>query len=508
MLASSANKISALSRFAGLTHLPRCTGAFVSFPHRHYSNGVENDLIVIGSGPGGYVAAIKAAQLGMKTVCIEKDATLGGTCLNVGCIPSKALLNNSHLYHLAVGKDLNNRGIEFEGVKLNLDKMMAQKEKAVKGLTGGIAHLFKQNKVTHVNGLGTITGPNEVTALKKDGSSEVLTAKNILIATGSEVTPFPGIDIDEETVVSSTGALSLKKVPEKMIVIGAGVIGVELGSVWQRLGAQVTCVEFLSHIGGLGIDMEVAKNFQRILKKQGLDFKLDTKVVSASREGSNIKVAIEGVKNGKKEEIDCDVLLVCIGRRPYTYNLGLDTVNITTDNRGRIPVNSRFQTSVPSIYAIGDCIQGPMLAHKAEDEGIICVEGMCGGAVHIDYNCVPSVIYTHPEVAWVGKTEEQLKEEGVEYNIGKFPLAANSRAKTVDDTDGFVKVLGDKATDRILGVHFIGSVAGELINEAVLAMEYGASCEDVARVCHAHPTVAEALREANLAAYSGKPINF
>lgn len=487
----------------------RSTGGLQLICSRGYANGGgDNDLIVIGSGPGGYVAAIKAAQLGMKTVCIEKEPTLGGTCLNVGCIPSKALLNNSHLYHLAIGKDLNNRGIEFDNVRLNLDKMMAQKVKAVKSLTGGIAHLFKQNKVTHINGHGKITGANEVTVFKNDGSTETVSAKNILIATGSEVTPFPGIDIDEKTVVSSTGALSLEKVPEHMVLIGAGVIGVELGSVWQRLGAKVTCVEFLGHIGGLGIDMEVSKNFQRILKKQGLDFKLNTKVTSASRDGDKVKVQVEGVKDGKKEELDCDTLLVCIGRRPYTENLGLEDLNIAKDKQGRIPVNSRFQTSVPSIYAIGDCIQGPMLAHKAEDEGIICVEGMLGGAVHIDYNCVPSVIYTHPEVAWVGKTEEQLKEEGVEYTVGKFPLAANSRAKTVDDTDGFVKVLGDKATDRMLGTHFIGSVAGELINEACLAMEYGASCEDVARVCHAHPTVAEALREANLMAYSGKPINF
>ncbi|KAL5014236.1 hypothetical protein ScPMuIL_008506 [Solemya velum] len=476
--------------------------------HRPYSNSADNDLVVIGSGPGGYVAAIKAAQLGMKTVCVEKEDTLGGTCLNVGCIPSKALLNNSHFYHLATGKDFHNRGIEFDNVKLNLTKMMEQKSGAVKALTSGIGHLFKKNKVHHIQGHGTITGPNEVTVTKKDGSQETVTAKNILIATGSEVTDFAGIEINEKDIVSSTGALSLEKVPEKMIVIGAGVIGVELGSVWQRLGAEVTLVEFLGHVGGLGIDMEVAKSFQRILQKQGLKFKLDTKVTGASRDGSDIKVAIEAVKGGKQEEISCDTLLVCIGRRPYTERLGLETVGVPTDNRGRVEVNSRFQTVVPSIYAIGDCIQGPMLAHKAEDEGIICVEGMCGGAVHIDYNCVPSVIYTHPEVAWVGKSEEQLKEEGIEYKVGKFPLAANSRAKTVGDSDGFVKVLGDKQTDRLLGCHFIGSVAGELINEMVLAMEYGASCEDVARTCHAHPTVAEALREANLAAYFGQPINF
>ncbi|XP_061187691.1 dihydrolipoyl dehydrogenase, mitochondrial-like [Saccostrea echinata] len=499
MLASTVHKF----RIGSSRDVIRCLTA----QHRKYSNGADNDLVVIGSGPGGYVAAIKAAQLGMKTVCVEKNPTLGGTCLNVGCIPSKALLNNSHLYHLATSKDLDNRGIEFDGIRLNLAKSMATKEKAVKGLTGGIAHLFKQNKVTRVDGFGKITGPNEVTVTKADGTEEKISTKNILIATGSEVTPFPGVEIDEKTIVSSTGALSLEKVPEKMVVIGAGVIGVELGSVWQRYGAEVTCVEFLSNVGGVGIDLDVAKNFQRILQRQGLKFKMDTKVTSAARAGDKIKVAIEGVKNQKQDELECDVLLVCIGRRPYTNNIGLEDLGIPKDNRGRINVNSRFQTVVPSIYAIGDCIQGPMLAHKAEDEGIICVEGMMGGAVHIDYNCVPSVIYTHPEVAWVGKTEEQLKEEGVVYKVGKFPLVANSRAKTNDDTDGFVKVLADKETDRLLGCHFIGSVAGELINEAVLAMEYGASCEDIARVCHAHPTVSEALREANLAAYAGKAIN-
>jgi len=475
---------------------------------RHYSSGEGADLVVIGSGPGGYVAAIKAAQLGLKTVCVEKNNTLGGTCLNVGCIPSKALLNNSHLYHMAAHNDLANRGIEFEGLKLNLEKMMEQKSAAVKGLTGGIAHLFKQNKVTHHQGHGKITGANEVTVIKEDGSTEVLSTKNILIATGSEVTPFPGIEIDEETVVSSTGALSLKKVPEKMVVIGAGVIGTELGSVWARLGAEVTLIEFLGNIGGVGIDLEMAKALQRSLQKQGLKFKLSTKVLSAGKDGSNIKVTAEDMKKGKQMELDCDTLLVCVGRRPYTDNLGLENVGIERDSRGRIPVNSRFQSSTPNIYAIGDVIDGPMLAHKAEDEGIICVEGIVGGVPHIDYNCVPSVVYTHPEVAWVGKSEEMLKEEGIKFKVGKFPMAANSRAKTNNDTEGLVKVLADAETDRILGVHIIASVAGELINEACLAMEYGASCEDVARVCHAHPTVSEALREAHVAAYSGKAINF
>ncbi|CAN7982665.1 unnamed protein product [Ixodes pacificus] len=479
----------------------------------------EHDLVVIGSGPGGYVAAIKASQLGLKTACIEKNDTLGGTCLNVGCIPSKALLHNSHLYHMAHSSDFKNRGIEVDNVRLNLDQLMNQKSASVKALTGGIAHLFKQNKVTHIQGHGKITGQNEVTALKRDGTSEVVKTKNILIATGSEVTPFPGIEVDEETIVSSTGALSLKRVPQKMIVIGAGVIGLELGSVWSRLGAQVTAVEFLGHVGGMGIDMEISKNFQRTLTKQGLKFKLATKVTGATRSGGSITVSLEDVKDSsKKEQLDCDVLLVCVGRRPYTENLGLEEMGIKKDERGRIVVNSRFQTGVPNIYAIGDCVPGPMLAHKAEDEGsvfassfltgIVCVEGILGGPVHIYYNCVPSVIYTHPEVAWIGKSEEDLKSQGVEYKVGKFPLAANSRAKTNNETDGVVKVLGDKQTDRILGVHMIASGAGEIINEAALALEYGASCEDVARVCHAHPTVSEAFREANLAAYFGKAINF
>ncbi|XP_005910979.2 dihydrolipoyl dehydrogenase, mitochondrial [Bos mutus] len=478
-------------------------------PLRTYADQpIDADVTVIGSGPGGYVAAIKAAQLGFKTVCVEKNETLGGTCLNVGCIPSKALLNNSHFYHLAHGKDFASRGIEMSEVRLNLEKMMEQKSNAVKALTGGIAHLFKQNKVVHVNGYGKITGKNQVTT-KANGSTQVIDTKNILIATGSEVTPFPGITIDEDTIVSSTGALSLKKVPEKLVVIGAGVIGVELGSVWQRLGADVTAVEFLGHVGGVGIDMEISKNFQRILQKQGFKFKLNTKVTGATKKSDGkIDVSIEAASGGKAEVITCDVLLVCIGRRPFTQNLGLEELGIELDTRGRIPVNTRFQTKIPNIYAIGDVVAGPMLAHKAEDEGIICVEGMAGGAVHIDYNCVPSVIYTHPEVAWVGKSEEQLKEEGIEYKVGKFPFAANSRAKTNADTDGMVKILGQKSTDRVLGAHILGPGAGEMVNEAALALEYGASCEDIARVCHAHPTLSEAFREANLAASFGKSINF
>lgn len=466
------------------------------------------DLVVIGSGPGGYVGAIKAAQLGMKTVCIEKNPTLGGTCLNVGCIPSKALLNNSHYYYMAKSGDMEERGIEFNGLKLNLEKLMNAKSKSVTALTGGIKMLFKSNKVTHMEGHGVITGANEVSVYGPDGSvQDIVHTKNIMIATGSEVTPFDGIDIDEQRIVSSTGALSLQEVPEKMIIIGAGVIGVELGSVWSRLGADVTAVEFLGHVGGVGIDMEMSKTFQRLCMKQGIKFKLNTKVIAAHREGENVKVSIAGVKDGKIEEMDTSVLLVCVGRRPYTHNLGLEKMGIEQDQRGRIPVNSRFQTIYPSIYAIGDCIHGPMLAHKAEDEAILAIEGMLGGPVHIDYNCVPSVIYTHPEVAWVGKTEEDLRSEHVEYTVGKFPFAANSRAKTNNDSDGLVKVLADKGTDRLLGAHIIGPNAGELIAEACIALEYGASCEDIARVSHAHPTLSEAVREASMAAWTGKAIN-
>uniref|UniRef100_A0A669CQP4 Dihydrolipoyl dehydrogenase, mitochondrial n=1 Tax=Oreochromis niloticus TaxID=8128 RepID=A0A669CQP4_ORENI len=454
-------------------HLPCKVHGAAALSVRTYADkaAIDADVTVVGSGPGGYVAAIKAAQLGFK-----------------------ALLNNSYLYHLAHGKDFESRGIE----SVTSEPLLT---------VSVVWHHSSQ--VTHVNGFGRLTGKNQVTATTADGTEQVINTKNILIATGSEVTPFPGIQIDEETIVSSTGALSLKKVPEELIVIGAGVIGVELGSVWQRLGAKVTAVEFLGHVGGMGIDMEISKNFQRILQKQGLKFKLGTKVMGATkRPDGKIDVAVEAAAGGKSETLTCDVLLVCIGRRPFTQNLGLDTVGIELDNRGRIPVNNRFQTKVPSIYAIGDVVAGPMLAHKAEDEGIICVEGMAGGAVHIDYNCVPSVIYTHPEVAWVGKSEEQLKEEGVPFKVGKFPFAANSRAKTNADTDGLVKILSHKETDRMLGAHILGSGAGEMINEAALAMEYGASCEDVARVCHAHPTVSEAFREANLAASFGKAINF
>jgi dihydrolipoamide dehydrogenase len=409
----------------------------------------QHDLVVIGGGPGGYVAAIKAAQLGLKVACVEERGTLGGTCLNVGCIPSKALLQNSHLYHMAT-HDFENRGINVGEVSMDLEKLMGMKEKTVKELTGGIEYLFQKNGVDYHKGTGTITDANTVTC---DG--EAIPTKNILIATGSEVTPFPGgaIEIDEETIVSSTGALSLKKVPDKLILIGAGVIGLELGSVWSRLGAEVTAVEFLGHIGGMGIDMGVSKLFQKTLKKQGIKFMLNTKVMGAEKQpDGTIKVQVED-KKGKLSELDGDVVLVSVGRRPYTEGLGLDNVGIVQEERsGKIPVNSSFQTSVPNIYAIGDVIDGPMLAHKAEDEGVVCVEAIAGmGAPHIDYNCVPSVVYTHPEVAWVGKNEEDLKEAGIEYKVGEFPMMANSRAKCNGDTDGMVKVLSCKETDRLLG---------------------------------------------------------
>jgi len=405
--------------------------------------------------------------------------------------------------------NFKNRGIDGE-VTLNLEKMLSTKSDAVSTLTGGIEYLFNKNGVDYVKGHGKITGPNSVSSSGESGDL-ALNTKRIMIATGSEVTPFPGgaIEIDEETIVSSTGALDLKKVPEHLVVIGGGVIGLELGSVWMRLGAKVTVVEFMGHIGGLGIDMDISKTFQRTLKKQGMNFMLNHAVTGATKKpDGTLEIHAKNVKKDTETTIDADCLLVSVGRRPYLEGLGLDTVGVELDDKGRVAVNEMFQTNVPSIYAIGDCIHGPMLAHKAEDEGIITVEGMLGGHPHIDYNCVPSVVYTHPEVAWVGKNEEDLKAEGVEYNVGTFPMSANSRAKCNMDDAGVIKVLGCKKTDRMLGVYMVASAAGELIGEAVLAMEYGASCEDVARVCHAHPTQSEAFREAALAAYCGKAINF
>jgi dihydrolipoamide dehydrogenase len=450
------------------------------------------DLIVIGGGPAGYVAAIRAAQLGMKTACVEKRGALGGTCLNVGCIPSKALLESSKMFaeiklHGAA------HGIKTKGVEVDLPAMMAQKNTAVHGLTQGIEMLFKKNKVTYIKGHGEIVDAHAVKVEK-----DVYRTKNILIATGSEVMPLPGVEIDEKTIVSSTGALTLEKVPGKMVVIGGGVIGLELGSVWARLGAKVTVVEFLDRILP-GADADIAKSFQKVLEKQGLEFKLGTKVTQAEKKGKGVKLSMEPAKGGKAETMDADVVLVAIGRKPYTANLGLEKVGVKTDSRGRIEINDHLQSSVKSIYAVGDVVVGPMLAHKAEEEGIAAVEIMAGQAGHVDHNTVPSVIYTWPEVASVGKTEEQLKEAGVDYKAGKFTFMANSRGRAIGQTDGFVKILADAKTDKVLGAHILGPDAGGLIAEVVTVMEFGGAAEDIARTCHAHPTLNEAVKEAALA---------
>jgi dihydrolipoamide dehydrogenase len=463
-------------------------------------------VVVIGGGPGGYVAAIKAAQLGLKTACIEKRGALGGTCLNVGCIPSKAMLNNSHMFHQAK-HDMQRRGIDVSGVSLNLPTMLKAKDDAVTGLTKGVEFLFKQNKVDYIKGAASFISPTQISVALNDGGETTVDTENVIIATGSEVAPFPGgsIEIDEQQIVSSTGALSLEKVPEKMVVIGGGVIGLELGSVWSRLGAEVTVVEFLGAIGGVGIDEEVAKQFQRTLTKQGLKFKLNTKVLSAEKQDGKVILKTEAAKGGKEETLDADVVLVSVGRRPYVTGLNIEAIGLEMD-KGRIVIDDQFNTSVKNVKCIGDVTFGPMLAHKAEEEGIAAVEYIKTGHGHVNYHAIPSVVYTHPEVAWVGKTEQELKSSGVKYSIGKFSFTANSRAKTNLDTDGFVKIITEKETDRILGVHIIGPNAGEMISEGVLAMEYGASAEDVARTCHAHPTLSEAFKEAAMAAFS-KPIH-
>lgn len=457
------------------------------------------DVIVIGSGPGGYVAAIKAAQLGLKTACVEKDSTLGGTCLNVGCIPSKALLDISEKYDQA-SHHFENLGIKVGKLSLDLKAMMKRKDEVVSGLTKGIEGLFKKNKIEWLKGTGVITGKNEVTV----GGQKYQT-KNILIATGSEVMPLPGVTIDEEKIVSSTGALKLSEVPEKLVIIGGGVIGLELGSVWKRLGAEVEVIEFLDRITP-GMDNETTKQFNRILEKQGFKFRLSTKVTAAKREGKKVIVTIEPSGGGASETIKADAVLVSIGRRPYTQGLGLENVGLKTDAKGRIEVNDHFQTAVPNIYAIGDVIAGPMLAHKAEEEGIAAVETMAGQKGHVNPDAIPSVIYTWPEVATVGLTEEQVKEKGIQYKVGKFPFLANSRSRATGDTDGFVKIIADAKTDKVYGVHIIGPQAGALIAEAVLALEYGASSEDIARTCHAHPTYNESVKEAALATFA-QPIH-
>jgi dihydrolipoamide dehydrogenase len=453
------------------------------------------DLIVIGTGPGGYVCAIRAAQLGLKTAVVEKRATFGGTCLNVGCIPSKAMLHASELF------DEANHGFAAMGIevkpKLDLKQLLAFKDEGVKGNTDGVAYLMKKNKIATHHGTGKILAAGKVEVMSESGETQVLETRAIVIATGSDVAKLPGLDIDEKSIVSSTGALELPKVPKKMIVVGAGVIGLELGSVWRRLGSEVLVVEFLDRILP-GMDGDVAKSFQRILEKQGIAFKLAHKVTGAKKSGAGLKVSIEPAAGGDSESIDADVVLVAIGRTPYTDGLGLAEAGVELDKRKRVVVDKHYQTNVEGIYAIGDVIAGPMLAHKAEDEGVAVAEILAGQAGHVNYGVIPGVVYTFPEVASVGKTEEELKADGIDYNVGKFPFTANGRAKANRTTLGFVKILADAATDRVLGVHIIGANAGEMIAECCVLMEFSGSAEDLARTCHAHPTLTEAIKEAAL----------
>ena len=454
------------------------------------------DLIVIGTGPGGYVCAIRAAQLGLKVAVVEKRATFGGTCLNVGCIPSKALLHASEAYEEAK-HSFGAMGIEVSP-KFDLPKMLAFKDQGVKGNVDGVAFLLKKNKIDTFHGTGTILGAGKVGVTLENGDKQRLETKNIVIATGSDVAKLPNIAIDEKAIVSSTGALALPTVPKRLLVVGAGVIGLELGSVWRRLGSEVLVVEFLDRIVP-GIDLDVAKSLQRVLMKQGMSFKLASKVTGVTRNGASLKIAIEPASGeGEKVSMDADVVLVAIGRVPFTEGLGLEGAGIALDNRRRIPVDAHYQTTVHGIYAIGDVIAGPMLAHKAEDEGMAVAEILAGQSGHVNYDVIPNVIYTSPEVACVGKSEEDLKAAGIEYKTGKFPFTANGRAKVNKTTDGFVKVLADAATDRILGVHIIGANASEMIAEAAVIMEFGGSAEDLARTCHAHPTLTEAVKEAAL----------
>lgn len=464
------------------------------------------DLVVIGTGPGGYVCAIKAAQLGLKTAVVEKLPTHGGTCVNVGCIPSKALLHATEMFEEA-GHGLADLGVEVSKPKLNLKKMMEHRVKTVEQNTKGLDFLMKKNKIDIYRGFGSIASKGKVTVKADDGKEETVEAKNIVIATGSAVAGIPGVDVtfDEKVIVSSTGALELSKVPERMVVVGGGVIGLELGSVWARLGAKVTVVEYLDTILG-GMDGEVAKQFQRMLGKQGFEFKLGAKVTDVAKAGKGAKVTFEPAKGGDAETLEADVVLVSTGRKPYTDGLGLDTVGVELDERGRVKTDGHFRTNVEGIYAIGDVIAGPMLAHKAEDEGVAVAEILAGQAGHVNYDVIPGVVYTSPEVASVGKTEEELKKAGVEYNAGKFPFSANGRARSMLKTDGFVKVLADKKTDRVLGVHIVGFGAGEMIHEAAVLMEFGGSSEDLARTCHAHPTMSETVKEAALATFA-KPIH-
>jgi dihydrolipoamide dehydrogenase len=458
---------------------------------------VSYDLVVIGTGPGGYVCAIRAAQLGLKTAVVEKDKTFGGTCLNVGCIPSKALLHASELYEEA-GHSFGKMGIKVGAPALDLPAMMKFKDEGVDGNVKGVAFLLKKNKVDTFQGAGRISAPGKIEVKSADGKTETIETKNIVIATGSDVARLRGIAIDEKRIVSSTGALVLPKVPAKLLVVGAGVIGLELGSVWRRLGAQVLVVEFLDRILP-GMDLDVARSFQRLLQKQGITFKLSSKVTAIDSSGAILKASVEPAAGGTAETVEADVALIAIGRVPYTEGLGLEVVGVKLDDRKRVAVDAHFATNVPGIYAIGDVIAGPMLAHKAEDEGVAAAEIIAGRAGHVNYDVIPNVIYTFPEVASIGKSEEELKAEGIAYNTGKFPFTANGRAKVNMQTDGFVKILADAKTDRVLGVHILGPDAGNMIAEAAVAMEFGASSEDIARTCHAHPTLTEAVKEAAMA---------
>jgi len=452
------------------------------------------EAVVIGSGPGGYVCAIRLAQLGIKTACIEYRKTLGGTCLNIGCIPSKSLLNLSENFHRA--KNLSNLGIEVGRVKLNLKKMMQNKDKVVTGLTKGVEFLFKKNKVTYYKGLGSFKSSNEISIINDKKKKISINSDKIIISTGSEPVTLPGVKFDEKIIVSSTGALSLSSVPKKMVVVGGGYIGLEMGSVWSRLGAEVHVVEFLDHILP-GMDKEISKEFMKILEKQGINFHLQTKVESIKKKNKGATISTIG-KEGKKVNFECDVVLISIGRKANTRNLNLNAVGVALDNKKRVQTNKNFQTSVKNIYAIGDVIKGPMLAHKAEEEGIAVAEMIAGQSGHVNHDIIPGVIYTSPEVASIGKTEEQLKELNRKYKVGKFPFMANSRAKAIDEPEGFVKILADDVTDKVLGAHIIGPHAGEMIAEMSIAMEFGASSEDIARTCHAHPTFSEAVKEAAL----------
>ena len=450
--------------------------------------------VVIGGGPGGYVCAIRLAQLGFKTACVESRGTLGGTCLNVGCIPSKSLLNLSENFHKA--KSFDQLGIEVGQIKLNLEKMMKNKDKAVDVLTKGVEFLFKKNKVSYFKGTGSLTKNNQVKIIDLNNKEILLDTDKIIISTGSEASELPGAKFDEKIIVSSTGALSLKSVPKKMLIVGGGYIGLEMGSVWSRLGSEVHVVEFLDHITP-GMDKEISKEFMKILKKQGINFHMETKVENIKKNSDSATVTIQG-KDGKKTQMETDVVLVSVGRKPNTNGLNLEKIGVELDDRKRIKTNKDFQTNVKNIYAIGDVIVGPMLAHKAEDEGIAVAENIAGQSGHVNYNTIPGVIYTTPEVASIGQTEEQLKEKNIKYKIGKFSFMANSRAKAIDDSEGFVKILADEKTDKVLGAHLIGPHAGELIAEIGVAMEFGASSEDIARTCHAHPTFSEAVKEAAL----------